>query len=458
MDEANIPTSEQGYATTKASNVWWSYLVADEETPELRWPDSIAVYDRMATDAQVRSVTQAVRLPILSTGWYLEANGADAEVVAHIAETMGLRVRGVDVDPPLRTRDRFSFAEHLDVVMDYLTYGHSVFEQVYRIEGGLAGLRKLAERPQRSISKFNVARDGGLTAIEQHPLGTTKAVRIPIDRLVVYVNEKRGGNWVGRSILRSAYKYWLLKDRTLRVQAQVGDRNGLGIPVYESAPVPDGYDHEQAEEFMASQQTSGLDLAKKLRSGEEAGAAIPNGAKLDVKGVQGTLPDLEKQIRYYDEQIARSALANFLSLGGENSRGSFALGETFENFFQQSLQATAQNVRDVLNQHVVEDLVDINWGPTVRAPRIVFDDIGSRHPVTAQAIYQLVMCGALLPEPALEEYLRTTYGLPQKAPRPQTTTTASASVDSPTNAVRRTLAQLSEQLRLLDEQTQEEDQ
>ena len=214
----------------------------------------------------------------------------------------------------------------------------------------------------------------------------------------------------------------------------------------------------KAEEFMASQQTSGLDLAKKLRSGEEAGAAIPNGAKLDVKGVQGTLPDLEKQIRYYDEQIARSALANFLSLGGENSRGSFALGETFENFFQQSLQATAQNVRDVLNQHVVEDLVDINWGPTVRAPRIVFDDIGSRHPVTAQAIYQLVMCGALLPEPALEEYLRTTYGLPQKAPRPQTTTTASASVDSPTNAVRRTLAQLSEQLRLLDEQTQEEDQ
>ena len=82
----------------------------------------------------------------------------------------------------------------------------------------------------------------------------------------------------------------------------------------------------------------------------------------------GSLPDLDKQIRYYDEQIARGALANFLSLGGENSRGSFALGETFENFFQQSLQATAQAIATTFNQHVVEDLVDINWGPGTRAP------------------------------------------------------------------------------------------
>ena len=38
-----------------------------------------------------------------------------------------------------------------------------------------------------------------------------------VDRLVMYVNDREGGNWLGQSLLRPAYKFWLLKDRLLRV-------------------------------------------------------------------------------------------------------------------------------------------------------------------------------------------------------------------------------------------------
>jgi hypothetical protein len=37
--------------------------------------------------------------------------------------------------------------------------------------------------------------------------------------------------------------------------------------------------------------------------------AIPNGATFKLKGVEGTLPDIDKFVRYQDEQIARSVLA-----------------------------------------------------------------------------------------------------------------------------------------------------
>ena len=450
-------TREIGYTRIgQSGNLWWPFFQDDEETPELRWPESVKVYGRMSKDSQVLSVSSAVSLPIRSTGWYVEPNGADAEIVAFVAEDLGLPVRGMGVQPPVRTRDRFSFSEHLDIALDALIYGHAVFEQVYRIDDqGRAHLRKLAERPQWTISDWKIANDGGLVEVEQYPIGQILPQTIPVERLVVYATRKRGGAWVGQSILRAAYKPWLLKDLVLRIQAQVADRNGLGIPTYIAPPLPAGLMGDQAEQWLNAQVVAGQKLAEELRAGENAGASLANGASLESRGVVGSLPDLDKQIRYYDEQIARGALANFLSLGGENSRGSFALGETFENFFQQSLQATAQAIATTFNQHVVEDLVDINWGPETRAPKVVCDDIGSRHPVTAQAVYQLVSCGALLPEPALEEYLRTTYGLPPKAPYTPKSSSAAAA-DSPTNSLRRTLNLLQTQLQLMDTPEPEE--
>ncbi len=92
--------------------------------------------------------------------------------------------------------------------------------------------------------------------------------------------------------------------------------------------------------------------------------------------MQGTLPDIDAFVRYHDEQIARSALGHFLNLGTQT--GSWALGSTFADFFTLSLQAVAEIVRDTATAHIVEDIVDVNFGPTVPAPRIMFAEIGSR--------------------------------------------------------------------------------
>ena len=75
---------------------------------------------------------------------------------------------------------------------------------------------------------------------------------------------------------------------------------------------------------------------------------------------------------------------------------------------------TERSSADVANQHIIEDLVDINFGPTVRAPRLVFEEIGSRQVATAQAIKLLVDAGVIRPDRQLEESVRTTLGLPSK--------------------------------------------
>ena len=420
------PTQEIGYQ----SETFWG-LADDEETPELQWPRNIEVYDKMRRqDAQVMSVLRAVTLPIRRTTWRLDPNGARPEVVQLVADDLGLPISGQPAKNSPRTRDRFSFKEHLRLALLMLPFGHAFFEQVYRIdEQGQARLRKLGFRPQRTISQVDVARDGGLLGIHQSGAVPGTKSEIPVTRLVAYVLDREGGNWLGQSLLRPAYKFWLLKDRLLRVQVQSIDRNGMGFPVYTSGELPESLPPDQYTKLSQQQITEGLKIARGVRSGETAGASLPVGGKLELLGVTGQLPDAEKPIRYYDEQIARAVLAHFLNLGTET--GSWALGSTFADFFTQSLQTVAGDIAETMSQHVVEDLVDLNWGPAEPAPRIVFDEIGSTHPVTAEAVRALIECGALRADDQLEHFLRTTYGLPDADKETTRTDTQKEATDAP---------------------------
>lgn len=399
--------------------VSWGTLVAwtHETNPDLQWPLSIDVFDRMRReDPQVKSVLRAVTLPILRTEWVLDGTGCRDEVTEHVAADMGLPVKGKPAKAPLRTKGRFSFREFLRLALLELVYGHSVFEQVYdqSSEPGRAHLAKLAWRPPRTISDFEVAKDGGLVAVKQRGTAGGREVRIPVDRLVVFVNEREGANWVGESLLRAAYKMAILKDRVLRIQALTAERNGLGLPVFIAPDFPEGMDDDAALAWMDEQIEKGLELVKAARAGDDAGASIAHGAQLQFVGVQGKLPDTDAPIRYYDEQIARAVLAHFLNLGTET--GSWALGSTFANFFTDSLNAVAQHIADVINQHVIEDLVDANWGSNEPAPRLVPAAIGEQQQITAEAIRALIECGAVQVDEPLRAYVRDKFGLPVEDP------------------------------------------
>jgi hypothetical protein len=396
---------EQGYVT--GGTGWWQLWDA-EPTPELQWPHSIAVYDRMRRqDAQVISVLRAVTYPVQQTPWRIDPAGARDEVVEFVADNLGLLIKGADEDttPPPRVRDRFSWDQHLEWALLQVVFGHMFFEQVARVgEDGKVRLRKLAPRWPRTIQRINVARDGGLVSIEQPPPpGESEPVVLGVDRLVAYVWEREGGDWTGRSLLRAAYKPWMLKDQDLLSWTLGIDRNSMGVPVFTDSP-----ENNYREE--------GQKIASGFRSGATAGASLPNESKLELLGVQGTLIDPEKAVRYMDEQIARSVLAHFLNLGTQT--GSWALGSTFAEFFTGSLNKLAKSIADVATQHVVEDLVDWNFGEFEPAPRVTFQPIGQNAAAIVQAVKTLIDAGAVFPDPKLDAFVRDVVGLPPKAPLP----------------------------------------
>ncbi|WP_260973300.1 DUF935 domain-containing protein [Mycolicibacterium llatzerense] len=409
--ETAMPLGERGYAAGGGQGNPWIDWDPFEKVPQLQWPDAIGVYlDMDNDDSRVTSLLECMSLPILSAKWRIDPNGADAEAVQLISRNLRIPVQGEDaVDDGGRGKGRFSFLDHLaEVASPVPQFGHAVFEQVYRREAdNRVVLRKLGPRPQWTIKSFDVALDGGLNSITQYaPAATTKVLygiaplEIPINRLVAYSRNKRPGQWQGRSVLRSGYKHWLLKNELLKIEVAVARRNGMGVPVGVASKPND------PKEVAAMQR-----IASGFRGGLHSGVGLAQGQSLSLLGVQGNLPDLRSAIVYHDKAIALAGLAHFLNLDGG---GSYALAAVQERPFVQALNTAAAYYMRIVQEHVIEDLIDLNFGVDARCPRLVFSPIGSQQDPTAAALKMLVEAGLLSPDLRIERALRQGLDLPAK--------------------------------------------
>lgn len=377
-----------------------------EDNWELRFPNSCNVYSKMLRqDAQISSVYKAVTLPIRRAGWWIDPNGADDEVVNHIAHDLRLPIKGQKAEF-VGTLEGASWDEHLQMLLLSLVYGFAFFEQVYEVgEDGREHLKKLAPRLPQSISKIVVDDDGGLAGIEQRPLpGDTEPIFIPVNRLVAYIHDPVDTSWQGTSILRPAYKHWMIRDELIRMEVNALDRNSMGVPIYKGSDI--------AEDPNADLDY-GQELAESIRGGESAGGSIPAGSDIKLLGINGQILSPRDAIKYHDEMIAKAVLAHFLNLG--EGGGSYALASTQSDLFIQSLQTKGEWVAQTATQYVVEDLVRMAF-PDYKGniPFISFDAIASTKEITPAEIVQLVHAKVLFVDEQLDSYIRRRYGLPEK--------------------------------------------
>lgn len=387
----------------------WATLDVDsvEKVPALKWPNSIVTYDRMRNDPQVDALLRGMFHPIRRFNWSIDPDGSRREVSRELAKDLGLPVIGAKKNTKDYRRNRFNHGQHLRQALLSYVYGHYPFEQIGEIEAGPRGrlmwrLRKLLPITPHSIQEIRVARDGVLEWVKQRD--EYEAEKITIDRMIWFVVEREGANWFGRSLLRAAYQPWLLKDRLLRVDAIRHERNGMGVPIVE---LPERATDEQRKEGAA--------LAQQYKAGLASGGAIPYGMKLRLMGVEGTTSDVLASIRYHDEAMARLMLQMFTQLGGSGNYGARNLGDTFVKFFANAQNMAADEYAETMNEHMLADWVEWNYGPNEKPPKLVYERDEDPE-LSAQELAQLVAQGVLSVDEELEQFLRDKYKLPALAP------------------------------------------
>lgn len=388
---------------------WIDWANDAERVPELRWPRSRQTFEQMRVDAQIDALWQGTTLPILRYRWFLDPNGAPARLVKAAHEDTGLPILDAPKTHIPRSRDRFIWRDHLRLSLLSKLYGHAFFEQVGEVRDGMWRLKKLAYIHPKTIQDIKVSPQGSLEWVGQEAGAFTTANdfsgirKLPVNRLVAYVNDREGANWLGRSMLRSVYKNWLLKDRLLRLDILRHERNSMGVPII---TIP--------ARASKAQIDAGQKVASGYKAGEFSGGTLPEGMDLTLKGVEGNVSDVLASIRYHDEQTARKFLQMFAQLG-TTSYGSRALSEGFIDFFSLSQMALAEDVRDTFNQHMLEDYTDWNSGVNANAPMVGFERDEDPDLAVADLI-ALFDKGILTLDDETEGWIRKRWNLPQRSP------------------------------------------
>lgn len=376
-------------------------LLQQDYNTDLQTPAIYDVYDRMRrSDGQVRAALSVIKLPLLSVDWYVEP-ASDTPQDIEISDYLNDRIKNMTI----------TWHNMLRQALLCLDYGSMPFEKVWEIRDNLVNLRKLSPRMPKTITKWNMDDEGGLESITQSTYkgGGFGVYDIPVEKLLVFVNEQEGSDYKGTSILRAAYKHWYFKDKLYIIDAISKERRAIGIDVGTlKGPDVDENDRRQLENALMTLHA------------HEKQFFIEQDERFSyrVEGLRGNISDSMGSIEHHDLRILRSVLAEFLAMGAGSS-GSLAMHKDKSTFFLMALESIATNMCDTFNNYLIKQWVDYNWVvdkyPTMCHGRLDTRDISA----LADAVSKLLSAGGLTAGFDVEEELREWLDLPAQ-PTPDT--------------------------------------
>lgn len=394
-----------------------------EYNAKLQPPGAFLTYERMRrSDADIAAALLACKLPIRAADYQVVPGIEENEPGFALADEIADLVRdnllgGMEYESPEGLKTSQSMESVIDNSMLSLDFGVAAHEAIYRVDSDAVRVARLAPRMPYTFFRFWPGKDGEtLTALEQQGYrgGEWVDVKVPIQNLSLFTYQKEGANYWGRSILRTAYKHWYMKEQLERIDALAAEKNGLGVPDIEMGP-----------NFTKEDRADAVAWVQKLAAHELTGIVKPPGWKFALQGVTGQTHNTLESIRYHSEMISRSVLAMFLTLGTTQS-GARALGEIQTDFFKLSLESLAWMIADTLNTTVVRRLVDYNFPgakvagkvpyPTFQFSKILAADINKVMEVISKLAQNNV--SVIRYDPELEDWAREQLSLPKANPQP----------------------------------------
>lgn len=411
------------------------FLQQSEYNAELRGLNGVQKFRRMIdSDGSVQEALEHLYAPIRNATWTVEPpeNPDDEELTA-----VSL------VESALFEWPTQPWLEHLDGALEYLAYGHAVFEPAWQViekelrvpvlgEFETVGpmkqrvqkyrtlpprqyltLKRFAPRLQETIYRWH-AEDGDLISIEQQALknGDYGTWTIPAEDLLVLTHKRRGDEFTGKSILRAAHKAWVMKELIEKIQTIAMERHGVGLLI--------GYLPESMKDDDAA-----LDRLETILQNVRAGAfnyiAVPgtkadggrDGFTFEILSPTGGIPDFSNALNYQRAEIKAAVLARFSELGHQTT-GARSVGDVQSIVWFAALHSYASFLSRA-HQPIIDKIVDANLPNVGRKPTLKAAGIEARNLAEyAEAISRLVISGAVKPDKSFRSAVRKTADLPEE--------------------------------------------
>lgn len=368
-------------------------------------PDSLVrrqglqIYGQMRNDEQVKAVCTFKRDTIVSRGW-----------IFSYPQTSKLSLKEqearIDIFSKLLDQMPGSFVDGLNAISLGREYGFSLTEKVYdtyELDGkSWVGLSKLVARDPATFD-FITDPYGELVRCEQVAAG--QRIEIDLDKFVYYVHNPEFDPYFGRSDLRAAYRSWYFKNEMIKQWAVHMERMGSGFKVMKMVG-------EDAPRFG----TPGYAALQTAIEGARAGASIiiPRGVELDIQYPSAS-DGFESVCTWHDLAIARALLVpNLLGVSHTGTTGAFAQSQTQMETFAWTVSADKLRLEACINEQLVRDLGDRNWGDG-EYPQFEFNPISEARLQWMVGTWSTLLgASAVMPTKADEDKLRSILGMPKR--------------------------------------------
>lgn len=384
-------------------------VVIRELVPELISPTTRRLaYAQMLNDAGVDVSVRAIKTPVLGADIYIEPH-SDDPTDQLISEFVWDNLAAGMSSP---------FINSLEDILRFFEDGYSILEKVYELRAwspaasgantrNYTMLKKLGVRPESTISGIEYDNNGGPAQITQQAIqadGTVKETPIPINKVMVFTFNRRGGDIRGKSILRTAYPHWYYKTHLYKVDAIQKERHSLGVPKGRLLPG-----------FTPSDKPLLRQMLRNLRTNEEAFMLLTPTVDVEFAEVKSNLVNVLESADHHNMMIMLNVMAQFLAAA--SASGARATAATQVDMFMKALRYVANYIVDVVNMYLIPELVVWNF-PTTNFPKLKVKNLGETKDLQmlAAAFANLLAQGGITMDDPTENFFRKVFGMPDKQP------------------------------------------
>jgi hypothetical protein len=427
-DMKALPMDEGGYTQFGATGLkQYSGYVREEWLKDLIGRRGLLMYREMRdNDPIIGAIFFAIEMLLRGVSFHVEAGDQQSQDAADFIEScLG------DMEE--------SWPSFLAEVMSFLLYGWDVHEIVYKVrqgknknpkfdskyDDGMIGWRGFMHRGQETLLHWIFDADGRATHLVQLLPTGGPLLQVPLDKCLHFRTTPYKGNPEGRSVFRNAYTPYYFKKVIQEIEAIGVSRDLTGLTVV-SVPAswtnPVNRSAADTQAFLMAQQ-----MARDTARNQQEGLVIPiirnakdpNLLEFDIKLLatggrrQFATNDI---ITRYDNRIAMTVLADFITLGGGSGsgsgRGSYAMSKNKTDIFSVACIAFLDLITAELNRKAIPDLLALNGMKDAKVS-LAHGDI-QRRDLQELGTYLMdaASAGLLTPDAALEAHIREEGGLP----------------------------------------------
>jgi hypothetical protein len=387
-DVSRFRLGELGYSGLKIT----SGVAQEEIKKELNFPNSIITYKQMSYHSVIAAALALYEIMCSKVEW---------KVVEPLNATEEEKRRTEIIKECMHDMEH-SWLEFMQEVVSAKTYGFAVHEKVYRrrlkangskYDDGLIGWKKLAPRSQDTIDKFLFDKDGReLIGVKQNlslvqdgyarfsTLTNGKEITIPRTKFMLFRTGKHRGNPFGRSALRDCYFSWKFLTQIEEIEASGVARDLQGMPILR---IPASYMTSDATEQQKQIFAYYQNAMRNIQNNQQASVILPSEVdpdtktplfELDLLGTEGKKNfNTESIINYHKNNILTALFADILIMG-QNTTGSYALGNLKANLMGVAVEAFLREVQEVINNDLIRQTYELNGWDTTRTCRVIYDD------------------------------------------------------------------------------------